>query len=106
MGKPLDPGHDHRISLPDAAAQARLHRQGGPARSGDSGAFNAKAVLALLAQPGCVGLRYYKGRDRGGDDTMILVGVDTQGNDIVNGELLEVSMRCPPFCSDANPLNT
>lgn len=106
MGKPLDPGHDHRISLPDAAAQAKLHRQGGPARAGDSGAFNAKAVLALLAQPGCVGLRYYKGRKKDGDDSLILVGVDGQGNDMVNGELLEFGMRCPPYCGDANALNT
>lgn len=106
MGKPLDPSRSHRIDLPDAAAQAKAHRQGGPFRSSDAGAFNAKAVLELLAQPGCVGLRYYKGRTKGGDDSMILVGVDEQGNDMTAGVLLDEVFRCPPFCSDDNALNT
>lgn len=105
MGKPLEP-RDHRISLPDAAAQAKVHRQGGPHRAGDSGAFNAKAVVELLAQPGCVGLRYYKGRNKAGEDSMILVGVDAKGNDMVDGMLLDGILPCPPFCSDGNALNT
>ncbi len=106
MGKPLPKDHDHRISLPDAAAQAKAHRQGGPSRSGDSGAFLAKPVLELLAQPGCAGLRYYKGRSKAGEDSMILVGVDEAGNDMTGGVLLNVPLKCPPWCGDENALNS
>ncbi len=106
MGKPLDPTRDHRISLADAAEQTRRARQGGPYRKGDSSAFNAKPVLELLAQPGCVGLRIYKGRDKAGDESMVLVGVDADGNDITKGLLLNLGFPCPPHCPDDDELNT
>jgi hypothetical protein len=104
MGKPLDRTRDHRISLPDAAAQARAHRHGGAIRHGDSGAFNAAAILDLLAQPGCVGLRYYKGV-KGDEDTLVLVGVDESGNDMTSGILLNIPFLCPPYCPDSDALN-
>jgi hypothetical protein len=106
MGRPLDPSRNHRITLPDAAEQARRARQGGPYRVGDSGAFNAKDVAELLAQPGCVGLRYYKARNRAGDDSMVLVGVDADGNDMTAGVLLNGPFPCPPYCPDDNDLNS
>jgi len=106
MGKPLDPRRDHRISLADAAEQTRRARQGGAYRKGDSSAFNAKPVLELLTQPGCVGLRIYKGRDEAGEDSMVLVGVDTDGNDMTKGVLLNLSFPCPPYCPDDDALNT
>ncbi len=105
MGKPLDPAHDHRISLDAAAAMTKAHRDGGTHRTGDSGAFNAKAVLELLQQPGCVGLRYYRGRTKTGEASMVLVGVDGEGNDMVHGIVIDHSLPCPPWCSDGNVLN-
>jgi hypothetical protein len=106
MAKPLDPARDHHVSLSSAAAQAKAHRQGGPIRKGDTGAFNAEPIRRLLAQPGCVGVRYYKGRNQDGDDTMILVGVDSTGNDMTSGVLLNIPFLCPPFCPDDDALNT
>lgn len=104
MGKPLDPKVDHRISLADASRQARRHREGGAIRAGDSGAFNAAPVQALLAQKGCVGMRYYLGRNEQGDPSMILVGVDAKGNNLGNGIVLNASFPCPPFCPDPDEL--
>jgi hypothetical protein len=66
MGKPLDPAHDHKISLEAAAAQTGAYRKGRPSAAGDCGAFNAKPVLELLQQPGCVGVRIYQGLTRQG----------------------------------------
>lgn len=106
MGTPLDPKRDHRISLEDAAVLTRRYRQGGKLRSGDSGAFNGPQVEELLKQPGCAGVRVYKGRDAEGMDALILVGVDGNGDDMANGMLLEFDFRCPPFCGDSNALNT
>lgn len=105
MGKPLNPKVNHRIKLTDAAAQTKRHREGGPHRRGDSGAFNAKAVQGLLAQPGCVGLRYYLGRDAAGAQSMILVGVDAKGNNMSRGMLLNSQLPCPPFCPEDDALH-
>jgi hypothetical protein len=104
MGKPLDPTVGHRIALKEAAAQAARHRGGGSHRAGDSGAFNAKPVQELLAQPGCVGVRWYLGRDEQGARTMLLVGVDAKGNNMTDGILLDGHFPCPPFCSDPDAL--
>ncbi len=106
MGRPLDPKHDHRVTLPQAAEQARRFRHGGPTRKGDAGAFNATAVRALLDQPGCVGMRYYRATTAAGEDSLVLVGVDADGNDMVDGVLLDFVQPCPPWCSDGNALNT
>ncbi|HSE52864.1 MAG TPA: hypothetical protein VLB00_11805 [Gemmatimonadales bacterium] len=102
----------HRISLDDAAAQARRHRGGPPTRGvagGDphkGGLFLRAELDQLLAQPGCAGLRFYYGRKDDGQDTLILVGVDEKGNDMENGVLLEDHFLCPPICGTANALNS
>lgn len=91
----------HRISLDEAAAQARRHR-GGPHKGG---LFLRAELDQLLAQPGCAGLRYYYGRKSEGQDSLILVGVDKEGNDMEKGVLLEESFLCPPICGTTNVLN-
>lgn len=100
---PLPP-RDHRITLADAAAHTRRHRE---AQSGSAtaGAFHADQVRALLAQPGCAALRIYYGRDEAGGPTLVLVGVDAAGADLTEGSLLEWGTPCPPFCSEPNALN-
>lgn len=105
MGRPLDQDRDHRITLPEAAEQARRQRSRRPSEVGDIGAFNAKAVRALLDQPGCVGMRYYRGRNAKGERSLVLVGVDAEGNDMVDGVVLDDIYPCPPYCSDDNALN-
>ncbi|MCE9601438.1 MAG: hypothetical protein K8S21_04380 [Gemmatimonadetes bacterium] len=106
MGKPLDSTKDHRISLKEASELARRHRQDGAHRAGDSGAFNGKPVMELLSQPGCVGLRIYRGRAAGGESSLILVGVDAKGNDMTEGVVLDGHFPCPPYCGDDNALNS
>ena len=105
---PLEP-RSHRISLTEAAAHTRRHRQtlAGKPREGDhAGAFHGDQVLSLLRQKGCVALRIYHGRNERGHRSMVLVGVDATGNDMTEAELLEVCYPCPPMCSDGNALNT
>jgi len=106
MGRPLDPDHDHRVSLKEAAELTRRFRQDGEHRAGESGAFNSKAVLSLLAQLGCVGVRFYRGRGAEGEPALVLIGVDAKGNDMTEGVLLDKHLPCPPFCSDDGALNS
>lgn len=69
-----------------------------------AGCFEAGQVKELLAQENCEGMRYYYGINNG-QPVLILVGVDSNGNDMVDGMILEMSLPCPVYCSAANPLN-
>lgn len=104
----LEP-RDHRISLTEAAAHTRRHRQtitGKPREADHAGAFHGDQVMALLRQKGCVALRIYHGRSEGGHRSLVLVGVDQNGDDMTGAQLLEVCWPCPPFCGSGNALNT
>lgn len=92
----------HRVPLVEAAAQARRFREG----QHKGGYFHRKDLDELLAQPGCVGLRYYYGRKVEGQDTLVLVGVDKEGNDLIQGVVMEDGFWCPPLCGAANVLNS
>jgi len=92
----------HGISLSEAAAQTKRANDGGL----KGGLFLRKELDELLAQPGCSGVRYYYGVDANGVDSLILVGVDKEGNDMVNGVMLNTPFPCPPFCGGANSLNS
>jgi hypothetical protein len=37
----------------------------------------------ILAQPGCVGMRFYYGYNNEGQKTLVYVGLDVNGNDLV-----------------------
>ena len=96
----------HRITLRQAAALTRRHRQWAGPASEKGGMFARELLDRLLAQPGCVGLRYYHGRHADGRYAMVLVGVDEKGNDIERGVLLENHFPCPPICGGDGELNS
>lgn len=56
-------------------------------------------VEAILAQDRCVGVRIYNAYD---DErvtkTVVLVGVDTFGNDMKEGVIVDRTVICPPHC--------
>lgn len=107
MGQPLDPKVDHRITLDQAAALTKQYRVMHKGAYADAaGAFNAGPVLQLLQQKGCVGIRTYRAELESGASTLVLVGVDENGNDMVEGIILDNVFPCPPYCSDDNALNT
>ena len=98
------PRRDHHIAVEAAAVMTRRYRDAFPERE-KAGAFLATQVRGLLAHPDCVALRYYYALDAKGRDAMILVGVDPEGADLLDGVLLELHFPCPPFCSSPNALN-
>ncbi len=97
------PARDHRISLADAAEHTRRYRDA-KLSPVSAHACHADQLRALLAQPGCVALRIYHGRDADLNPTLVLVGVDASGSDMVSGTLLEQTHPCPPWCSASNAL--
>lgn len=106
MGTPLPP-RDHRIAKSEAVKKTRRYKEKQAKKDRyPTLAFHAEAYKRILDQPGCVGVRSYPAEDEAGRVTMILVGVDGDGNDMVDGALENQPFECPEFCSDENELNT
>jgi hypothetical protein len=98
------PPRDHRISLAEAAALTKRHRDA-KATEVKSGAFHKDQVIKLLGQAGCVGLRIHYGRNADGSPALVLTGIDAKDNDLT-GEILETHYPCPPMCGAPNALNS
>jgi hypothetical protein len=105
MGQPLPP-RDHAISKDKAKDKTKRYKEKKPKKDRfPTLAYHAEAFRRILDQPGCVGIRIYPGEDEDGTISTILVGVDAEGNDMVNGALMQDPVTCPPVCSDANDFN-
>ena len=108
MGKPI-PKKDHKISKKDAKEYTKRFRdkeeKKDPLPPMPPVAFHRDAYDRILSQPGCVAVRSYPALTAEGGATVVLVGVDVDGNDLVDGELAQAADVCPPFCSDGNDLN-
>jgi hypothetical protein len=102
---PLPPPRDHRIPRDVATALTRRYRDALGPDAERGGLFLRDAVQKLLAQKGCEGLRIYHGRNEDGGPAIVLVGVDGNGNDMTQGEILEVHYPCPPFCPASDDLS-
>ncbi len=98
---------DHSISLSEAAELTANYRET-LTNTAEAKAeyFGKDALLALLDQNACVGVRIYYGLDSTGVKKLVLVGVDADGNDLYEGALMERGIICPPTCSADNPLNS
>ncbi|HEY7566087.1 MAG TPA: hypothetical protein VH762_00840 [Gemmatimonadaceae bacterium] len=129
---PLPPESDHKIELEAAVEFVKRYRKyAGPAAE-RGGYFWAEPIRRMLAEPGVVGMRYYHGTDADGKYRIILLGVDSDGRDIVKhptsggarsvtggeGQVLESSSfqsgpapdaqlenhwPCPPWCPPDGP---
>ncbi|MCF7803423.1 MAG: hypothetical protein K9N46_03175 [Candidatus Marinimicrobia bacterium] len=97
---------DHSITLEQARRWTKNYRETA-GKDAPLGAFYGKeAVLELLIQEEVVGFRYYNAINDDGDSVLVLVGVNSDGDDVYEGNLMELGVPCPPYCSSANPLNT
>lgn len=119
----LPPPVNQQVSLKVAADYTKRYQRSAPA-SEKAGFFFAEGLKALLSQPGVYGMRIYHGLDDTGRYRMVLVGVDEQGNDIVqvartprgkvrvralaagttDAMLLDGHIPCPPWCPHDSPL--
>lgn len=95
---PFPPPRDHKISRADAAALTRRHRESAGKGAQLATMFPRDVYERILAQPGCAGIRAYEGRGEKSERQTILVGVDGEGNDMMDGFLAEFGLPCPPYC--------
>jgi len=95
---------NHDITINAAAALTREYRDNNPNQI-KGGFFERDAFDEILAQDDCIGIRYYYGLSTDGTPKLILVGVDSNGDDMINGPLMEMSSPCPHMCGNDNVLN-
>ncbi len=97
---------DHTIALAEASKLTKNYREKAGAEVIKGGFFGKEAMLRILDQDGCVGIRFYYGEEDDGTPVIILVGANSAGNDIIDGEIAERSVPCPPHCANENALNS
>ena len=67
--------------------------------------FGKNIIHEVLEQDGCVGARIYYAIDEFGAKQLVMVGVDSDENDIL-GIVADMTFPCPNTCSTPNPLNS
>jgi hypothetical protein len=103
--RPYSGNENHMVSLDLAVKYIHNFTAKPTAPSIKGGYFGRNIFEKLLAENGCVGIRYYYATTDSGVATIVLVGVDSSGNDLYQGILAEETLPCPPWCPSANPLN-
>lgn len=97
---------DHVISLERASQLTKRYRDSVSHDAMKGGYFGRMIFETILAQEGCVGIRCYFASMEDGNPTLVMVGVEKNGNDLSDGVLGEDIWLCPPFCSAFNDLNS
>jgi len=62
------------------------------------------AYLEIINQPGCVEVRTYFAKNAAGALTLVIVGVDANGNDMTAGKIMNRLIKCPNDCPPNSPL--
>lgn len=96
---------DHSMSREEAAKLTKSFRDSAPAGAILGGSFGKTALLGILNQTGCMGMRIYNALLSDGKLTFVLVGVDSEGEDMEDGQIAEIMYPCPPICPGGSTLN-
>jgi hypothetical protein len=92
---------NHKITV----AQARALMGKKPKElSTRGGHFPREAIDAILAQPGCTGIRFYYGSNTDGSPAIVMLGIDANDADMTSGEIIDTHFPCPPFCDESSTL--
>lgn len=86
---------DHSISLTDAAGMTAAFRTAHPSAV-VANAFGKTAIINILNQDGCVGIRFYNAQDLDGTVHLVAVGVRSDNSNMTSGLIAERSICCKP----------
>lgn len=95
----------HEVPLDSAVRYIKNFTMNPSVPNIQSGFFNRNTIEKIFAQNKCMGMRYYYAKLNNGVHTLVVVGVDSLGNDIENGIIAQQIVPCPPLCSTPNKLN-
>lgn len=88
--------------LATAAEWTAHYRQTAKVGSTIAHFFGKNILNSILAQEGCMGIRFYYALDENNAKQIIAVGADANERDMYNGIIAERSFLCPPYCDDSN----
>ena len=71
-----------------------------------SGTKVKEKIKAILDQSECKGIRFYFAVNDKGENTLVLVGADSNQNDMVDGLIADRLFPCPTICGNSNDLNS
>ena len=66
------------------------------------GSFDRGAINKMLAHPGCEKIKMYWAQENG-KFTVVLIGVDAEGKDMIAGSVMDRGNFCPPVCDITSP---
>ncbi|CAI8155807.1 MAG: Uncharacterised protein [Flavobacteriales bacterium UBA4585] len=66
--------------------------------------IDKEAYQLVINQPNCVNIRTYFGLNSEEKLTIVIVGVDANGEDMTDGVLLNMATNCPIFCPNNSEL--
>ena len=66
--------------------------------------IDSDAYQQILNQPDCVDVRTYFALNSNNELTIVVVGVNSNGEDLTNGIILNRAQGCPFNCSNNSPL--
>ncbi|HWY10429.1 MAG TPA: hypothetical protein VN026_03835 [Bacteroidia bacterium] len=96
----------HHIGLAEASEMTRAYRKSNPNQT-IAHFFGKQAILEILNQSNCVGIRIYYANDPiTGRKHLIIVGAESNKNDICHGLIAERAICCPTNCGKQNLLNS
>lgn len=90
-------GQPRRHKITPAEARKLMEKRA-PGLTERGGHFPREVIDAILAQPGCKGIRFYHGTNEDGSSALVLVGIDEKEADMTAGEIVDNHYPCPPFC--------
>ena len=96
----------HGISPIEAGLKTRDYRRQKERRQPKGGFFGADALKKVLYQRDAIGLQYLFGANDEGIRNIVVAGVADNGQIMMEQNLIELSLLCPPFCLWDNLLNS
>jgi len=100
----ISSSHNHSIDLREAKKLTKNFRTHASPNAVIGGAIRKEALLSVLNQTDCIAIRVYFAKTDDGENELVIVGMDSSGKDMIQGELLERIWPCPPYCDELSPL--
>ena len=93
-----------QITLAEGAALTKAYRDKNP-NAIKARFFGRDGIEQILAQTDCKGLRLYFAQGTDGTPELVMVGADSNENDLLD-IIYDFSKPCPASCSSVNLLNS
>ena len=99
------PTNQHIISLNEATTMTHAYQNAQQFQGLTKACLiDNNAYQQLMTQAGCEGVRTYFALNDTGVLTIVVVGVDANGNDMTTGVILNHALDCPQVCPINSPL--